>query len=344
MEDEQKDFIRVAAEKITGHFKIGHVIEITPIKPNFRNQSFCLHTDQGSFLLRLHQKTKTANDIWLEEQIIQHAEYHGITVPKLLGTFSYEERRISVQEWISGETLSSLTLTPKLAYQSGLLLGIIHKALADFDPLGISGSYDHKPIEDRLAEQIASGGEKVAIIFKLLSRIEGADKYYNTIKKFLDLSAQLQQHAWKPTHADLARPQYLHGDFNPRNIILAESNWVVLDWEDSFFGSPTFDLAKALLYLCGFPENDIHQGISQSFLSGYKALINFSQDDLTRILWEARFVIALDLNWLLVSLYYQDFRRLSFLYLDCDRIERLLELENTSWFSSKHVQSFYEKL
>jgi len=341
MQDDQS--IQVIAQQCASNFNLGCVIEIAPIMPSFRNQSFRVHTDQCLFLLRLHHQTKTNDDILREERVMHQARLGGVPTPELLGTFLQARRWVSAQEWVLGETLSTFALTPELAYRSGVLLANVHHALVDFVPRGIPIEH-YQSIEARIAQQVASDTEKINMVYEILSQAEWISDHHAAIRYLLDLSARLQQCTESSVPIYTLHPQYLHGDFNPRNIILAKSRWMVIDWEDTFWGNPAFDIAKALLYLCGFPEHDSRQPISSSFLAGYRTYAHLSDDDLESVFWQARFVIAPDVNWLLVSLSHRDARRLSFLQRDCERLERLWALGVAGWFNSSNIHAFHKML
>ncbi len=334
--------IESLAKQCASNFGLGEVTKIIPITPSFRNQSFQVSTDRGLFLLRLHHPTKTHDDLLREEQVVNHARQDGVPVAESLGTFFQAGRWVSVEKWVSGKTLSAFTLTPELAYRAGKLLASIHLALMDFVPREIHPD-PHRAIEDRLADQFVAGGEKARVACALLAQAKWLNGDRPTIERLLDLSARLQ-----PSRGIILsnprRPHYLHGDFNPRNVIVADPRWTVLDWEDTFLGTPYFDIAKALLYLCGFPEGDPRHPLTCGFLSGYQSWLPLSSHDLAGVFWQARFVIAPDVNWLLVSLLHRDSRRLSFLQRDCERLERLLALEASGWFNPSNIHAFQERL
>jgi 5-methylthioribose kinase len=79
----------------------------------------------------------------------------------------------------------------------------------------------------------------------------------------------------------------VHGDFSPKNVLVSEGSFWVLDWEIAHIGDPTFDLAFLVSHLvCKAihrpAEAHLYEACARSFLDAYaeRSILGADHDDL----------------------------------------------------------------
>ncbi|MCY7079220.1 phosphotransferase [Streptococcus oralis] len=111
-----------------------------------------------------------------------------------------------------------------------------------------------------------------------LSRVCGINKrdIDRLIKNYHKLEFAIKRVA---KHIDLLPKCVIHGDMHSRNILLNNSQIIVIDWDDSYIGPRVLDLLKAMYSLCK-NENGSFSFSSKNvgeFLREYKSYIKLKE-------------------------------------------------------------------
>ena len=108
-------------------------------------------------------------------------------------------------------------------------------------------------------EHAAQVGELIAMIHRQSAGDEAAERLFDTTENFFQLRIEPYLLATGAKYPDLqplieaeaarlvaTRQCLVHGDFSPKNILIAGSRMVLLDCEVAWYGDPAFDLAFLL--------------------------------------------------------------------------------------------------
>lgn len=150
----------------------------------------------------------------------------GVAVPQVLGIEVIDGREVSIFERVDGPTMwDALLHDPTSARVLGQQLAALHAALLAVTP----------PIT--LPSQRARITTKIAEAARLIDP---------QIARF---SARIP--------ATSGRVVLCHGDFHPKNIILAAGGPVIIDWFDASRGDALADMARTSILMRGNPESDL---------------------------------------------------------------------------------------
>jgi Ser/Thr protein kinase RdoA (MazF antagonist) len=275
--------------------------------------TFRVAGDTGEIALRVHQPTKSVNDVLWEHVVAERARAGGVTTPRVHG-FGHARRLLySTYEWLGGKPLELGSVGPAEALGAGELLGHIHRAL---QPLGIQQDLD-LPVE---ARHLRAGDIELLPEGRSRDRLN-ADLGHQDLRlvaRLTELAADLSRSA--PPSPGGPR-QWLHGDFGASNVLFDGCTASVIDWDECHIGDPAFDLATGLLWLCDFPIGDPEAEVGRTFLTGYGRVIPLAASDVDRALWYALYRVASNTDWLSVAAAEQDWRRLSYIENDIRRLE-----------------------
>ena len=196
-------------------------------------------------------------DAAYEFGIVRKVMAAGIPTPAALEQTQIDERAGIVYERVDGQTmdqvgLQDLSRLAELAQQMATL---------------------HLAIHSRIAPTLPSQVEKLRTRIARIDLLDGPMK--------ASLVARLEDLADGDTAC--------HGDFHPRNIIIANEGPVVIDWNDAGRGHPSVDVARAMLimqmidYYADVPA-DLKQVLAQfrdAYLNHYLELSGLLRESIT---------------------------------------------------------------
>jgi Ser/Thr protein kinase RdoA (MazF antagonist) len=302
---------------------IGNLKAVKQVVPSYRNQSFLLQGEFGFMLARLHQDIKTQSDVAWEHAVGEHARLNGIRTPALLHTQRKSDEHYSFYEWLPGRALSAQPLTVELCQSAGNVLSNVHNALASFD----SAVKFTESIESRACQQLAADTTSLNDLELVAKNAKWSKKIIKKVQMYASLVESHKSLA-KSNHQSHSMPsQCLHGDYNARNIVIGGRIWAVLDWEDAFWGDPCLDIARALVFLCGFPVNPHYREHTLAFLQGYSKNRKLTANQINTIIEIACHDTPYDWNWLLLCLVSKNKCRIKFLKKDIVRMKMLLKTQ-----------------
>ncbi len=321
--------VEACAVRLANEFGLGGLDDVEPITlflPAFRNQTYRILTKEGVFVLRHHFALKREPNITWEHTVSEYARMAGIRIPAVLGTYCYEGELFSAYEYVDGRALVNAPITPTIAEQAGEILGCIHRCLASFHP----ADSPTQSFDDRLILTLMPNADLSTVIDEANIPEQARWKLVN----FLQARQHLFAYRKRPPTGQLA-PQIIHGDFHSGNLLVSGTHMTTLDWESSFFGDLSFDIAKSLLFLCGFAEEIGDYRCTQAFLRAYSAHVPLTRTDLTRILWQLRFAVAACTSEVVLCALYGQVHLLPLIERNGERMRRMIVLEEQAMFDDE---------
>lgn len=251
--------------------------------------TFCVETQKGKFLLRIHQAISGQGDVWQRPEVIE-SELLWLAALQLDTDLVVQKpiknlqdswvTQVSVDEttevfycsllhWIDGNILESHR-TPQQAYQLGLLMAQLHQHTNQWQlPQNfVRPAYDKNQLKSTLSElhPAVSQGLISAENYHVLE--VAACQVQNMIETF----GQTQD-AWGLIHADLHESNYLSHNEELRPIDFARCG----------FGYYLYDVASSLQHL--LPT------VRPSFFEGYQTIRKLPENYLQ--ITESFFIMAL---------------------------------------------------
>jgi aminoglycoside phosphotransferase (APT) family kinase protein len=229
----------------------------------YMNSNFLAQSQIEQLMLRVY-----ASDIHTAQKefdLLRFLSTHPVTVPKVFAYLKICSKPVVVMEYLDG-----ITLEDRL--QHGDPLGP-----AFFEALG-----------QELGEVHKINFERARFIGPKLDIGYGCDKFSDFIGHFiqrtlrdlknrpdkLDLTTnerlwQLFENQWHRVVKSEVRPQLVHCDFNPKNIMISKDTnprvLGIIDWEFSDSGNGMIDLGNFFRFDYDYPNY-----ARDSFISGYK--------------------------------------------------------------------------
>ena len=215
-------FPGVAQERYTFH----------PLKGGLSGTSlYRVKTSDSQYVLRIHRSSKITDQDKREHIAFTKAAKEGIA-PHIF--YASTDHRAIIMEFVDGKTLTlEQAHLPHNCKRLASAIRQIHQSLGP----------------DQLGENILSKAERC--YQKVLSDGSGAEeqiqKAFNLLKKYRQ---ELDSYHYEKVG--------IHGDLNPRNIFLANDRILFIDWSETNFDDPFYDLSYFALKLAyGKPEEDL---------------------------------------------------------------------------------------
>ncbi len=204
----------------------------------------------------------------------------NIPIPKLFGSFIFEDKTVVILEKINFPLLESIPQDQMHRYIPSMVKNLkkIHQIKSDK-----AGS---------LTENKKKSWKEI-----ILSKFTGKDSVLNwnniVFRKGLDAELILKSiknivEIIKKTEFIDRSYSFLHTDFNQRNLFVnPESDEItgIVDWGEAMFGDPIYDFARIRMYIWHFNlENDV--------LENYYKLVSFTseQKQLEEFYWLSRII------------------------------------------------------
>ena len=229
--------------------------------------------------LKVHNGVETIQKSVIEAQdaIFLHLFKHGILCPqplvemKIIVLKSGKQHAVRLLSFLEGRTLSSLSekeSVPELYYQSGKMLGNIHKVLENFDH---EGTHRQHLWDLQHSNYIAEAFVKFIGDASTRKVIESVYNRFDSIKDKLKT----------------CKRSVIHGDFNDANIIVNGTESRVesfIDLGDSVFSYAVCDVSISLAYmtLTQFGKSKPLEAC-ETFLKGYQEHCSLDSVELSLI-------------------------------------------------------------
>lgn len=189
-------------------------------------------------------------------------------------TFQFEESIYALFPFVSGLIFDRSRRTPEIDAEAGRMLGRIHL-------LGMKCELDKR---DQLAWSDAINFEKVVQeILEIINKIEPKRIFDYESLELLNLQKDLVPVAKAIMNKyELNSNCLIHGDFHDKNIFYDEAGKIthVFDFEKACFAPRSFELARALDYMClgsGYNNYGFKQAIA--LLRGYQKVFPISYEE-----------------------------------------------------------------
>lgn len=204
-----------------------------------------------------------------------------IPVPKLIGTFSFDEKQVLILEKVNFPLLESVPIVEMHRYIPSMIKNLkkIHQIKSDQAGLLTQ------------TEETSSWKEI------MLSKFSGADSSLNwkeiVLRKGLDAKLILKSVddiIKKIEKIEFIDHSYslLHTDFNQRNLFINPSSdeiTAIIDWGEAMFGDPIYDFARIRMFIW-------HFNLGNNVLEDYYKLLSFTseQKQLEELYWLSRVI------------------------------------------------------
>jgi 5-methylthioribose kinase len=273
--------IELTAENATDYLRrrgwIGPgVVHVEPLGWGVSNVVLRVATPERTFVLKQSRTQLRTCDAWFsdldrvyrEQEVMQVLAklLPPMTVPEVLFSdrenfvFAMSHAPSSARVW--KEMLLAGQVDQSVARRAGHILGLIHQATAE-EPTLVEPFRDHT-------------------VFVQLR----VDPFYRRIQeRWLDLAERIE-----PIIEQLLtkKEALCHGDYSPKNILVHEHGFTLVDYETAHFGDPTMDLGFFLSHIIlKAIKNDAirehYYDLTRSFWSGYAEEVRFAPfDDLVQ--------------------------------------------------------------
>jgi aminoglycoside phosphotransferase (APT) family kinase protein len=203
------------------------------------------------------------NDKYAYDLINKHKL--NIPIPKVLCSFVFDENQVLVLEKINYPLLESVNDKSKYIPSMINCLKSIHEIKSD-----IAGQLNTK-LNKTWKEILLSkfNGNDELLDWGSITKRKCLDK--DLILKSIDkLVIQIEEKEFLTSNYSL-----LHPDFNQRNLFIdPNSNKItgIIDWSESMFGDPIYDLARLRMFIWHFK-------LGEEVLQQYYSLVNFNEKD-----------------------------------------------------------------
>jgi hydroxylysine kinase len=217
-----------------------------------RDDSFRVITPQGDFVLKVAHPTDTAELIDMQSAVMEHVAARGLPVQRVVPTLDgsihvvHGGRVARVISWIRGDLMHGRTPTPTQLAATGVALGGLSRALADFE---------HPAAHRSIPWDLQSFGE--------LRELPHPPVTHAVFDSFdaIDVTALPQQ--------------VIHNDFHPGNVLAdeREERYVtgILDFGDAVYSARVIDVALAVAYL--IPDDDDPWTAVTPLIDGFDSVV-----------------------------------------------------------------------
>lgn len=252
---------------------LGTILSFQTIKEGVLNENYIVNTTKETFFLKRckNKSSEQIKYIWQVEQFMRKA-----LIPAVEAVIIDEEKGWMIYPFVQSDRSHSYDL--KDYFIMGQMLGRIHMV-----SYGIEIPHYFK--ESFYRENI----DRVSVTEKMkdhAKRIKQKETIDETDKLFLSYIDRKIIYAKKFDNILLpANDTLIHGDFHPGNLLIDENSRDVIgvcDWEKTRYAPRSYDLARAYLYIgFGTDTDDTKEcfEISESFLNGYRSVIQISDED-----------------------------------------------------------------
>ncbi|MDP6454992.1 MAG: phosphotransferase [SAR202 cluster bacterium] len=254
---------------LSSYFSLPDDVCWTDIGSGHMNQSWIGSVDsEPTIVLRISTQFRTVCEIRQEMALLEelYGKTRGLVAPGLPGQDSELVQRIdgdyySLFPFRSGTLMSMWE--PEQVKPAAEALAILHAAA--FDMVGLKGFKDARPPFTASAIQLPDGLRRQIIDSPLAGKFIALGLTVEALDEAI-ISART---IWEEPTIETAVRIPIHGDYGPINILWAPEDRVVttvLDWDESRWDLPVFDLASAVQF---FADPTDGSRFSERFMNSY---------------------------------------------------------------------------
>ncbi len=238
--------------------------------------------DRTFVVKRALEKLKVEAD-WKADLSRNHYEaayirYVGSFLPRSVPQILSQGDGYFVMEYLEGfknwkQLLMQKSCHLEYARQAGTLLGSIHRHSSG----------------DPLAAQNFAAAENFI-------QLRVAPYLYHIAEQHVEVADIILEEAHRLIHNNTC---LIHGDFSPKNILVAGERMVLVDCEVAFYGDATFDVSFLLCHLMlkglyHYPENQPFRQLAEVYLQAYQKERGLAMNDFENLLEQvSRLVLML---------------------------------------------------
>ncbi len=251
----------------------------TSIPPQGMGSSVIFLKDDKGNEYAIKQSDEDNNDANVLK-ILQQAKV-AIAVPKLIDSFSFEEKSIVILEKISAPLLESVEVTQMSEYIPSMIENLKKLHEIKSEKAGYLNSDKKYALwQDFLLSTF--NGDNPNLDWSEISQREGLDKslVLESIEKIVSVISKT-----KFINSDYS---LLHSDFNQRNLFVnPQTNELaaIIDWGEAMYGDPIYDFARIRMYIW-------HFNLEDNVIDEYYRLMNYTEDEkkLDTLYWLSRVI------------------------------------------------------
>jgi len=284
---------------------VGRHFQVTPTGiaelDSYDDQNWKVVTDKGDYVFKAHNGVEAKNPLLLQAQtkLLERLHAAGVRAPRDAKPFIMDNGgAFRLLTWVDGEVLSKAVATPTLMRKSGAFLGVVRKALDDFD-------------DEALHRMHLWDGRRFPAVRGFVEQLPsmGCDKMvHKACVKALDkFDAKVVPRAGELPMA------VIHGDYNDANVLLDdEGEFGILDVGDAVHSWRVNDVAVGAAYvmvtLCtkeneteGFLADDSYKALegARAFVMGVRSTYDLTAAELAALpyLVAARLATSFTMGW-----------------------------------------------
>lgn len=204
------------------------------------------------------------------QQLFQKA---GIKVPEFIKGKNNEILQkylgfnVTVSRFIEGEVFDKVIFSSKRMFEVGKLIAKVEHTAEELDISSFSSK--------SLLEEFDYVNQNLVGQLEIKNYKWDLTTYYNNVNFIRDIARTLDSHA---------KPQFLHKDIWPWNLIEAKDGIYILDFNDWSIGDPVIEIAVPLLEFSMFKSAVFNYQVAKNIIDGYKAVNVFKYS--ANKLWE----------------------------------------------------------
>ncbi|MBS7563339.1 fructosamine kinase family protein [Mucilaginibacter sp. Bleaf8] len=235
----QKPFITQLQSRLTGDFNQPVTIRsVSPVSGGSINSAWCVHTDNGDFMLKVNSKSAYPGMFRLEaEGLATIRNTQTIAVPNVILHGDFDDHSFLLLEWIDAQRA-----TPQASQQLGRQLAAMHRHTANHFGFTANNYMGSLPQSNRQHANWSAFfvAERLQSMVKL-----GVDKHLlnsQDVQNFEKLYLRL------PELFAEEQPALIHGDLWGGNYIIGTNGIPYLIDPAVSYGHREFDLAMTTLF------------------------------------------------------------------------------------------------
>lgn len=282
-----------AITQATARFDLGTPLQVDPLQGGYLNNNYRLVTDRGIWMLK-HRRTARLARVRFEHQMLRQLAERGVPVaavrtPSYGEHFATSERRpLEIYDWVSGDHLDGTQLSLDQCGDLGHALASIHEQLSQIHPY-IQQSFWAPSTPPRRTLQ------RITALLEIVHRRQKSDEfdefaldYLHRLRGLLKQTSERRQ----PVHFAYLSLGYVHGDFNPNNVLFRDGKIVaILDWERTGVRPRSWELVRSIaLWFADRTSGVIDLARAAVFVEAYADLHRLEtreiEDMIYRLWWD----------------------------------------------------------
>ena len=235
------------------------VLGVTPLSESMGNSGYAVETDAGKFFLKIYSNATDGTEAasyayWRDRLRVPQLFYHD-------GSKSAFPYAYTIAEWVPGVPLVRFVreqgeFPPELARQAGWMCGLLHTRQYPHDAL----------LDERLnaAGDLPRWREKLTVLLNGRPGSRLKAKTVEALRAFVRDNPALLDRLEE-------RSVFCHGDFSSANLMCADGELTLIDFEWAYAGSPYTDIGHFFRRrdddAAALPDS----GVYDAFADGYNA-------------------------------------------------------------------------